>query len=81
MHDLEERSTYRFPADATDEWVLPAGYEPPSHDQHGWAPIPCRSCGQLVLFARTRRGASAPLNQDGTSHFSNCPNAAQWRRK
>ncbi len=39
----------------------------------------CRSCGQQVLWCTTAAGKRAPLNPDGTSHFSNCPQASAWR--
>lgn len=41
----------------------------------------CRSCQALILWTTTPRGKRAPLNQDGTSHFSDCPQSAQWRKK
>lgn len=54
-------------------WVVPDGYAP---DGVG----ACGSCHQFVLWVHTRAGKRAPLNPDGTSHFSNCPQAPQWRR-
>ena len=41
----------------------------------------CRSCAAAILWAETPLGKHAPLNQDGSSHFSTCPNAGDWRRK
>lgn len=40
----------------------------------------CRGCGQLIAWARTASGRSAPLDRDGTSHFATCPDAARFRR-
>ncbi len=58
-------------------WVVPEGYaielrEPPSR---------CRSCGAEIAWAITPAGKKAPLNRDGSSHFSNCPQAGTWRKK
>ena len=41
----------------------------------------CRSCGASVFFvqhAKTQKWM--PLNANGTSHFSDCPDAASFRR-
>lgn len=54
-------------------WLIPLGYQP---DGVG----ACRSCHQIVLWTHTQRGNKAPLNQDGTSHFSTCPQADGWRK-
>jgi Zn-dependent alcohol dehydrogenase len=41
----------------------------------------CRACQQTILFAAHRTtGKRMPLNPDGTSHFSNCPEADTFRR-
>jgi len=40
----------------------------------------CRSCGARVVWLKTVKGSLAPCNADGTSHFSNCPDAASWRK-
>jgi hypothetical protein len=42
---------------------------------------PCRSCGARIRWAVTTKGARAPLNPDGTSHFATCPDADRWRKK
>ena len=66
--------TYRLSRSATPEgWQLPAGYVPSPPPSH------CRSCGAEILWAVTRTGRRAPFNRDGTSHFSDCPQAAHWR--
>lgn len=57
-----------------DGWTVPEGWSgqlPPGR---------CRSCGAEVLWAKTPKGKRAPLNRDGTSHFSDCPQASSWRR-
>lgn len=41
----------------------------------------CRSCGAPIAWAKYGvDGKSAPFNPDGTSHFSNCPQAEDWRK-
>jgi hypothetical protein len=56
------------------EWQVPEGYVP---GQPGF----CRGCSVLVLWARTPRGKSTPLDQDGRPHWATCPKAAEFRRK
>lgn len=74
-------STVTF-SEVPGEWVLPDYALVPTGDhRRGWRPVACRSCQALVLWVQTRRGRMAPLNADGTSHFSNCPQADRWRRK
>lgn len=51
----------------------------------------CRSCGADMLWAQTPNGNSVPLSvasietRDGKryalSHFVDCPNAKEWRRR
>jgi len=42
----------------------------------------CRACGKPLYFvAHERTGRVMPLNEDGTSHFADCPEAASFRRK
>jgi len=43
-------------------------------------PSKCRSCGAEVWWIRTFAGKMMPVNRDGTSHFSTCPQAAKWRK-
>ena len=54
-----------------------------------WAVVPaariqpreCRSCGARVAWLKTiKTGSLAPVNPDGTSHFSDCPQAPAWRK-
>lgn len=56
--------------------ALPAGWDFSNHGE-------CRSCHTKVTWA-TRMTATgqtrAPFNDDGTSHFATCPQAADWRR-
>lgn len=42
--------------------------------------VPCRSCGEPVVFKKTKSGKMMPMNADGTSHFATCPDAAKWRK-
>jgi hypothetical protein len=59
-------------------WVVPEWANPPAE---GEQIATCRSCGAEVLWVETKRGKRAPLNADGTSHFANCPQADQWRKR
>lgn len=40
----------------------------------------CRSCKAPVFWILTALGKRMPVNADGTSHFSNCPNADAHRK-
>jgi hypothetical protein len=40
----------------------------------------CESCRDNVRWIVTRNGKRMPCNEDGTSHFTTCPNAAQHRK-
>lgn len=42
---------------------------------------PCRACNVKLWFVRTKAGRLLPLKYDGTSHFSDCPKADQFRRQ
>ena len=55
-------------------WTVPEGWQPDNIAR-------CRSCDAEILWALTPNHKKAPLNRDGTSHFSNCPAAEQWRRR
>lgn len=55
-------------------WTVPEGYTPDNVGQ-------CRGCLAQVLWCITPADRKAPLNRDGSSHFSNCPAAAQYRRR
>ena len=55
-------------------WTLPEGWTP---DNIGH----CRSCSADILWCVTPRGKKAPINADGTSHFSTCPDSVAWRRQ
>ena len=41
---------------------------------------PCVRCGVQIWFVRTKAGKLMPYCFDGTSHFANCPHAAEFRR-
>ncbi len=38
----------------------------------------CRSCGAAVVWGELA-GKPHPFDEDGTSHFSTCPQADEWR--
>lgn len=40
----------------------------------------CRSCGAAIQWGELK-GRPHPYNPDGTSHFSDCPQAKDWRRR
>ncbi len=40
----------------------------------------CRSCGEPVLWGKLK-DRPHPFNLDGTSHFSTCEQAEQWRQR
>ena len=54
-------------------WDIPDGYTP---DNVG----SCKACGQEMLWTKTKAGNRAPLNPDGSSHFSNCVYAQRFRK-
>lgn len=54
-------------------WAYPEGWEPSSFGT-------CRSCKAAVLWCVTPAGKRSPVNADGTSHFSTCPQADNWRK-
>jgi hypothetical protein len=43
--------------------------------------VPCRACGALMVFVKTEKGKTCPVNEDGTSHFSTCPEASRFSKK
>jgi hypothetical protein len=63
------------------EFEIPAGAEV----------VKCRSCGASIVWGRTPKGASVPINVDqvrmvagrgyGRTHFATCPDATGWRRQ
>jgi hypothetical protein len=64
-----------MPRKVRTPWVIPEG-TPPSK---------CRGCAAEIYFvAYTRKTDNKPgrmpLNPDGTPHFSNCPNAEEFRK-
>src|SRR5438094_7831760 len=41
----------------------------------------CRSCGAPIVWVISpKSGKKMPVNPDGRSHFSTCPQAQEWRR-
>ena len=50
----------------------------------------CRSCGRMIWWAKTKKGKDMPITFIGKrftdknnleSHFANCKQANQWRKK
>ena len=41
---------------------------------------PCRACGAMIYFVRTREGKLNPYTAAGISHFADCPKAAQFQK-
>ena len=37
-------------------------------------------CGRTIWWGKTKAGKPIPLNDDATSHFSDCPMADKFRR-
>jgi hypothetical protein len=58
-----------------DRFLVPEGWTPGDKSSR------CRSCGALILWAVTPRNKRAPVDPDGHSHFSSCPDADGWRKK
>ena len=56
----------------------------------------CRSCGKEIVFLKTKKGKSIPVNAEtvhvqekqtifdvakgNVPHFSDCPEASKWRK-
>jgi hypothetical protein len=40
----------------------------------------CRGCQATIYWVKTLNGKRMPVNADGTSHFSNCPKANEFRK-
>ena len=68
-----------YPLTSGETWLCPP-----------WAILPpdridtrtCRSCGVRFTWLKTiKTGSLAPVNADGTSHFSDCPDARDWRKQ
>lgn len=59
---------------AQQGWTVPEGYEPDNIGR-------CKGCDKQVLWCITPAGKKSPTNRDGSSHFSDCPAAGQFRRK
>ena len=40
----------------------------------------CKACGTLLFFVQHRNGKIAPYTIEGVNHFSNCPQAARFKK-
>ena len=40
----------------------------------------CRSCHAAIVWIKTPAGKNMPVNPDGVSHFSTCPQSINWKR-
>ena len=56
-----------------EDWLLPNG----KFGKVG----ECRSCFSKVVWVRLESGKTPPFDADGASHFSTCPQAADWKGK
>jgi len=68
-------STFEHITPEGDRFLVPEGWTPGDKSSR------CRSCQALILWAVTPRGKRAPVDPDGVSHFSSCPDAAAWRKQ
>jgi len=68
-------STFEHTTPEGDLFQVPDGWQPGEKSSR------CRSCDALILWCTTPRGKRAPTNPDGSSHFSDCPDSAAWKRK
>lgn len=59
-------------AAAVWEALLAAGCKPSKNT--------CTGCRQSIYWITTAKGAKAPINRSGTSHFATCPEAHHFRR-
>lgn len=41
----------------------------------------CMTCGKIVFWVVMPSGKKMPVNEDGTSHFADCKDAATFRGK
>lgn len=41
----------------------------------------CRSCKADIYWGLTDNNKNVPLNLDGTSHYTTCPDAKKWSLK
>lgn len=58
-----------------DRFSVPEGYVPDEHSAR------CRSCRALIVWCVTTNGKREPRQQDGRSHFADCPQRDSWRRR
>ena len=47
----------------------------------GTVPAKCRGCGAQIWWVKTKNDKNVPCNEDGSSHFSSCPQADKFRGK
>lgn len=59
---------------APEGWTTPEGYTFSNV-------ATCRECPARIAWHVTPAGRKAPLNPDGTSHFSDCPGAERRRTR
>jgi hypothetical protein len=41
---------------------------------------PCQACGKNIYFVKTPTGKYMPIEWDGTAHWANCPERAQFKK-
>lgn len=59
-----------------DGWAIPEGFTDVAERSSR-----CRGCGAEIAWARSPKGATTPLDRDGTNHFITCPDRDRFRRK
>lgn len=45
------------------------------------SPAKCKKCGADIWFMTTYKGNQIPYNEDGITHFADCPFADEFRKK
>lgn len=43
--------------------------------------VNCKKCGKNIIFIKTKMGNLMPTNLNLISHFADCPNAKEFRKK
>lgn len=46
----------------------------------GGDPVHCRACGAEIWFVKMPSGKAAPITAEALNHFSDCPQAARFRK-
>lgn len=44
-------------------------------------PGQCHGCTAMIWWVHTKTNKPIPLNSDGSTHFSNCPNIRDFRKQ